>query len=101
MHDKLHSWILCIIIVTKLGIALQFDLLKMGDDEIAKNGREKLDQRLNKLQTEIIQALDFFHHSAKFYQDEMQTSLNEVEYFNPEEFLRAHIEIRNKAILQV
>lgn len=92
---------LCIIIVTKLGIALQFDLLKMGDDEVAKHGREKLDQRLNELQTEIIQALDFYNHSTKFYNDEMHTSLNEVEYFNPEEFLRNHIKIRNKAILQV
>lgn len=73
----------------------------MGDDEVARNGRGKLDQRLNKLQTETIQALDFFNHSTKFYNDERQTSLNEVEYFNSEEFLRNHIKIRNKAILQV
>lgn len=101
MYDKLHSQILCIIFVTKLDIALQFNLVKMGDDEIARIGREKLDQRLNELQTEIIQAFDFFNHSTEFYNDEMQTSLNEVEYFNPEEFLRAHIKTRNTAIVQV
>lgn len=73
----------------------------MGDDEICKSFRTKLEENFMKFQSMMSQTLDTFNQSWNHYNNKMQTSLNGVEYFNGGDFMTHHQNARNEAISQV
>lgn len=73
----------------------------MGEDQISNRFRAKLEQDLNNYQMGMSQTLDSFNHWSNHYSHRMQDSLNGVEYFSENDFVRLRDSVRNEAISKV
>lgn len=73
----------------------------MAEDEISNAFREKLEQDLNSYQTTTSQTLESFNHWSHHYSNQMQASLDAVDYMRLSDFSNRHQNLRNEAISQV
>lgn len=75
--------------------------MKIGDDEISKEFREKFDRNLTEFQSIVTKTLESYSGSPKQYADKMQQSFNEVDYFTLADAMILHVEMKDAAISQV
>lgn len=79
----------------------KFDTEKLGDVEIAEASRRNLEQFLIDLRSTIIRTFDRYNYCLQEYNQVMQKSLDEVEYFEMHRLMRVHQEKKSQAISQV
>ena len=73
----------------------------MGDNEIAKGARDKLESLLDHIHIDLSEIMESYRNCLLQYSDSMQSSLNAKEYYNESDFLTLHHNSRNGAIEQV
>lgn len=73
----------------------------MGDADISNSFREKLDHNLKNFNTALLEMLEKFNERQNHYTNSMQSSLDHVEYFRPDDFIGIHQRVKNEAMSQV
>lgn len=72
-------------------LRLQFDSRKMGDAEISKNDRDKLNHDLIQLHTDLIKISESYNEYLYIYATAMQELLDSsASYFGKNELIRIH-----------
>lgn len=73
----------------------------MGDGDISNSFRERLDQNLNGFQAALMKTLEIFNQRQNHFTNSMQSSLDQVEYLRPDEFVNFHQRFKSEAMSQV
>ncbi|XP_055307321.1 atlastin-like [Sitodiplosis mosellana] len=76
----------------------EFDSKKMGDNEISKGGRDKIERVLDHLHRDLSEIMGAYNQCLRLYTDSMLKTLKAKEYFSQDEFLTLHHNSRNGAI---
>lgn len=79
----------------------QFARTKMGDDDISNGSRGRLAQNLDNFNVALSKTLEIFNEHLNHYTNLMQSSLDQVEYYRQDDFVKLHQRIKSEAISQV
>lgn len=80
---------------------LQFDRTKMGEADISNSFRERLSQNLDNFNVALSKTLEIFNERLNHYTNSMQSSLDQVEYYQQDDFVKLHQRVKSEAISQV
>lgn len=81
---------------------LKFDSRKMGDDDISRDFRQKLDRDVENFHFALNSTLNFYNESLNLYSDSMQKSLDEHEtFFKSTQLMELNEETKKIAVSQV
>lgn len=69
--------------------------------DISDDFRDNLKQELNNLQSTLSITMQIYALCASNYNNSMQKSLDEVEYYRPDEFMNRHEHVKNQSMTQV
>lgn len=73
----------------------------MGDAVISNSFREKLSQNLSSFESSLLKALETLNHRQNQFANLMQNSLDQVDYFQSDDFANLHRRVKNEAMSQV
>lgn len=82
--------------------SIQFDDVKMGDDQISNGQREKFEQWIDNFMQDLNETLILYNNCMDLYDNVMNKSIEEdMLYFNETDLIEYHLEAKNESLSKV